>query len=62
MSDRRTHTLTTTRAGEQLISKLVPVYADWLRKLGAGVGSAERNCTALVLAAVQQNLAVGVPG
>lgn len=62
VSDRRTHTLTTTRAGEQLISELVPVYADWLHQLGAGIGPAEHNCTALVLAAVQQNLAVGVPG
>ncbi len=60
--DRRTHTLTTTTAGEQLISELVPVYANWLHQLGAGIGPTERNCTALVLAAVQQNLTVGVPG
>lgn len=61
-SDRRTHTLTTTTAGEQLIGELVPTYADWLRQLGAGIDSAERNSAALVLAAVQQNLAAGVAG
>jgi DNA-binding MarR family transcriptional regulator len=56
-TDRRTHTLTTTTAGEQLIGELVPVYADWLRQLGAGIGATERDGAALVLAAVQQNLA-----
>lgn len=56
-TDRRTHTLETTPAGERLIAELVPVYADWLRRLGAGIGTAERDNTAHVLAAVQQNLA-----
>lgn len=56
-TDRRTHTLETTPAGERLITELVPVYADWLRRLGAGIGTAERDNTAHVLAAVQQNLA-----
>lgn len=59
-TDRRTHTLTTTSAGEQLIDELVPVYADWLRQLGAGIGSAESDNAALVLATVQQNLVAGV--
>lgn len=59
-NDRRTHILTTTTAGEKLIDKLVPVYADWLRQLGAGIGATERNGAALVLAAVQQNLVAKV--
>lgn len=61
-TDRRTHTLTTTSAGERLIGELVPVYADWLRQLGAGIGPAERGSAALVLAAVQQNLVSEVVG
>lgn len=56
-SDRRTHTLVTTRAGEQLIAELVPVYAGWLRQLGVGISAVERDGAALVLAALQQNLA-----
>jgi len=56
-TDRRTHTLTATTAGERLIGELVPVYADWLRQLGAGIGATERDGAALVLAAVQRNLA-----
>lgn len=61
-SDRRTHTLTTTAAGERLIHELVPVYASWLRQLGAGIDHTERGGAALVLAAMQQNLAIGVAG
>lgn len=61
-TDRRTHTLRTTAAGERLIVELVPVYADWLHQLGAGIGPAERGSVALVLAAVQQNLAAEVAG
>lgn len=61
-SDRRTHTLTTTTAGERLIDELVPVYADWLHQLGAGIDPAERGSAALVLATLQQNLAAKVAG
>ena len=61
-SDRRTHTLTTTAAGERLIHELVPVYAAWLHQLGAGIDHTERGSAALVLAAMQQNLAIGVAG
>lgn len=56
-SDRRTHTLITTRAGERLIGELVPVYADWLHQLGAGIDTAEGDIATTVLASVQQNLA-----
>lgn len=55
-TDRRTHTLETTPAGERLVAELVPVYADWLTRLGSGIGAAEGDTAALVLAAVQQNL------
>ncbi len=55
-TDRRTYTITTTAAGDTLIAGLVPVYADWLRQLGTGIGTAERGTATLVLAAVQQNL------
>ncbi|MDO5645476.1 MAG: MarR family transcriptional regulator [Dermabacter sp.] len=59
-TDRRTHTLTTTLAGERLIGELVPVYADWLHRLGIGIDSAQCESAALVLAAVQQNLVAEV--
>lgn len=55
-SDRRTHTLTVTAAGERLIAELVPLYAGWLQRLGAGIGPDERGGAAAVLAAVQRNL------
>jgi DNA-binding MarR family transcriptional regulator len=57
LTDRRTHTLVATRAGEELIAELVPVYAGWLRQLGVGISVVERDGAALVLAALQQNLA-----
>ncbi|QZY52383.1 MarR family winged helix-turn-helix transcriptional regulator [Leucobacter tenebrionis] len=56
-TDRRTHTLGVTAVGEQLVSELVPVYADWLRRLGDGIGQRDRRNAESVLAAVQQNLA-----
>lgn len=59
-TDRRTHTLTTTSDGEELIGELVPVYARWLNQLGAGINSDKRNRAASVLAAMQQNLAAEV--
>lgn len=55
-TDGRTHTLVTTLAGERLIAELVPVYAEWLRQLGAGISAADRDRAALVLAAMQRNL------
>lgn len=56
-TDRRRHELTTTAAGERLIAELVPVYAGWLHRLGAGIEPAETDAATQVLAAVQQNLA-----
>ena len=55
-TDGRTHTLVTTLAGERLIAELVPVYAEWLRQLGAGIIATDRDRAALVLAAMQRNL------
>ena len=55
-TDGRTHTLATTLAGERLVAELVPVYAEWLRQLGAGISATDRDRAALVLAAMQRNL------
>lgn len=55
-NDRRTHTLVTTAAGEQLIAALVPSYAQWLGTLAAGIDATEREGAAIVLATLQHNL------
>lgn len=60
-SDRRTHTLATTADGERILADLVPVYADWLHRLGAGIDPVAGDDAARVLAAVQQNLAAEMP-
>ncbi|WGD37845.1 MarR family transcriptional regulator [Lysinibacter sp. HNR] len=57
-TDRRTHMLRVTAVGEWLLSRLVPVYADWLDRLGAGIDADERSGVALALAEMQRNLTV----
>lgn len=55
-TDRRTYRLNVAASGEQVLSRLVPLYSRWLHQIGAGVTESQRESATLAFTTMQQNV------